>query len=102
METNIANEADAREAVRNGIRRDRPAARRVLFIARSGMPRAVEQQALFDYPHARVRLHFCKVFEWTGEFEMREPQLMPSPSGMSTVCNNALCGEGKGSATNGA
>lgn len=28
----------------------------------------------FDYPHARVRLHFCKVFEWSGAFEMREQQ----------------------------
>jgi 8-oxo-dGTP diphosphatase len=34
------------------------------------------QQALFDYPHARVRLHFCKVFDWSGEFEMREGQRM--------------------------
>jgi 8-oxo-dGTP diphosphatase len=31
---------------------------------------------LMDYPHARVRLHFCKVFEWTGAFEMRERQAM--------------------------
>ena len=31
---------------------------------------------LMDYPHARVRLHFCKVFEWRGEFEMREGQRM--------------------------
>ena len=29
-----------------------------------------------DYAHARVRLHFCKVFEWRGEFEMREGQRM--------------------------
>jgi 8-oxo-dGTP diphosphatase len=29
-----------------------------------------------DYPHALVRLHFCKVFEWSGEFEMREQQSM--------------------------
>ncbi len=34
------------------------------------------QQAVFDYPHARVRLHFCKVFDWAGEFEMREGQQM--------------------------
>lgn len=34
------------------------------------------QQALFDYPHARVRLHFCKVFDWNGAFEMREGQQM--------------------------
>ena len=32
--------------------------------------------ALMDYPHARVRLHFCKVREWSGEFEMRERQSM--------------------------
>ncbi len=31
---------------------------------------------LMDYPHARVRLHFCRVFEWSGEFEMREQQNM--------------------------
>ena len=31
---------------------------------------------LVDYPHARVRLHFCKVFDWTGAFEMRERQAM--------------------------
>ncbi|MDP3820135.1 MAG: NUDIX domain-containing protein [Burkholderiales bacterium] len=31
---------------------------------------------LVDYPHARVRLHFCKVYEWQGAFEMRERQAM--------------------------
>jgi 8-oxo-dGTP diphosphatase len=31
---------------------------------------------LMDYPHARVRLHFCKVFAWQGSFEMREAQQM--------------------------
>lgn len=29
-----------------------------------------------DYPHARVRLHFCKVYDWQGEFQMREQQQM--------------------------
>jgi 8-oxo-dGTP diphosphatase len=29
-----------------------------------------------DYPHARVRLHFCKVYDWRGEFQMREAQTM--------------------------
>lgn len=29
-----------------------------------------------DYPHALVRLHWCKVREWSGEFEMREGQTM--------------------------
>jgi 8-oxo-dGTP diphosphatase len=34
------------------------------------------QQEVFDYPHALVRLHFCKIFDWSGEFEMRERQQM--------------------------
>ena len=29
-----------------------------------------------DYPHALVRLHWCKVFDWSGSFEMREGQSM--------------------------
>lgn len=32
------------------------------------------RDALVDYPHALVRLHFCKVFDWTGELQMREGQ----------------------------
>ena len=31
---------------------------------------------LVDYEHARVRLHFCKVFDWQGELQMREGQRM--------------------------
>ncbi len=27
-----------------------------------------------DYPHALVRLNFCKVFDWRGELHMREGQ----------------------------
>jgi len=34
------------------------------------------QVEMVDYPHALVRLHFCKVFAWQGEFEMREGQVM--------------------------
>ena len=34
------------------------------------------QQEVVDYPHARVRLHFCKVYDWQGAFEMREGQRM--------------------------
>lgn len=34
------------------------------------------QQEVVDYPHARVRLHFCKVRVWEGAFEMREGQRM--------------------------
>ena len=29
---------------------------------------------MVDYPHALVRLHFCKVYEWAGELQMRECQ----------------------------
>lgn len=29
---------------------------------------------LVDYPHALVRLNFCKVFDWMGELHMREGQ----------------------------
>jgi 8-oxo-dGTP diphosphatase len=31
---------------------------------------------LVDYPHARVRLHFCQVHAWTGALTMREGQAM--------------------------
>jgi 8-oxo-dGTP diphosphatase len=42
---------------------------------------------VFDYPHALVRLHFCRVFEWRGEPHAREqqrfgffaPDALPSP-----------------------
>ena len=34
------------------------------------------QELVMDYPHARVRLHFRKVYDWTGEFQMREQQAM--------------------------
>jgi 8-oxo-dGTP diphosphatase len=36
----------------------------------------VWKHEIVSYPHARVRLHFCKVFAWQGEFEMREGQQM--------------------------
>ena len=31
---------------------------------------------MVDYPHALVRLRFCKVRDWSGAFEMRERQSM--------------------------
>lgn len=34
------------------------------------------QVEVFDYPHARVKLHFRKVFAWAGELQMREGQQM--------------------------
>lgn len=30
---------------------------------------------MVDYPHALVRLHFCKVFTWEGALQMREQQM---------------------------
>lgn len=30
---------------------------------------------MVDYPHALVRLNFCKVFEWQGELQMHEGQM---------------------------
>lgn len=36
------------------------------------MPWRVE---MVDYPHALVRLNFCKVFNWMGDLQMREAQL---------------------------
>jgi 8-oxo-dGTP diphosphatase len=32
------------------------------------------REELVDYPHALVRLHFCKVLGWSGELQMREAQ----------------------------
>jgi 8-oxo-dGTP diphosphatase len=34
------------------------------------------REEIVDYEHARVRLHFCKVFDWRGELHMREGQSM--------------------------
>jgi 8-oxo-dGTP diphosphatase len=34
------------------------------------------QVLVMDYPHARVRLNFCKVFDWAGDFQMLEGQQM--------------------------
>lgn len=39
-------------------------------------PASVWKVTEHDYPHALVRLHWCKVHAWTGEFEMREGQSM--------------------------
>jgi len=32
------------------------------------------REEIVDYPHALVRLHFCKVWRWSGELQMREGQ----------------------------
>lgn len=46
---------------------------------------------LVDYPHALVRLHFCKVFDWTGELQMREGQQF-SWEGLPAHCEPILPG----------
>lgn len=37
-------------------------------------PATLWKVEVVDYPHALVRLNFCKVFDWTGELQMREAQ----------------------------
>ena len=37
-------------------------------------PALVWRTQLVDYPHGLVRLHFCKVREWSGELQMHEGQ----------------------------
>lgn len=32
------------------------------------------REQMVDYPHALVRLNFCKITEWSGELSMREGQ----------------------------
>ncbi len=51
------------------------------------------KEQIVDYPHALVRLHFCKVFDWRGVFEMREGQEMrwqTLPCDVSPVLPGAL------------
>ena len=66
---------EAGESVEDALRRE---LHEELGITIGHGPDAVQpwQQLVMDYPHARVRLHFCKVFAWTGAFEMREAQQM--------------------------
>ena len=37
-------------------------------------PASAWKVAMVDYPHALVRLNFCKVFSFTGDLQMREAQ----------------------------
>lgn len=37
-------------------------------------PSLLWREQVVDYPHALVRLHFCKVFEWAGDLHMKEGQ----------------------------
>lgn len=51
------------------------------------------KEQVVDYPHALVRLHFCKVRVWSGAFEMREGQQMrwqKLPTDVSPILPGAL------------
>jgi len=49
------------------------------------------RDSFVDYPHALVHLHFCKVFDWTGELQMREGQQF-SWEGLPVRCDPILPG----------
>lgn len=49
------------------------------------------KSAMVDYPHALVRLHFCKVYGWAGDLQMHEGQLF-SWERLPVVCAPVLPG----------
>ena len=58
-------------------------------------PQAVQRwrEQLVDYPHALVRLHFCKLHAWRGALQMREGQSFAwdtLPVGVAPVLPGAL------------
>lgn len=55
-----------------------------------GFPEVWREQ-LVDYPHALVRLHFCKVREWSGHLDMREGQAFSWQS-LPVACSPVLPG----------
>ncbi|TAH10965.1 MAG: NUDIX domain-containing protein [Curvibacter sp.] len=60
---------EAGESVEQALRRELE--EEIGIIVGAVIPWRVE---LVDYPHALVRLHFCKVFSWAGDLQMRESQ----------------------------
>lgn len=51
------------------------------------------REQMVDYPHALVRLNFCKITRWQGELSMREGQTFAwerLPVGVSPVLPGAL------------
>ncbi len=57
------------ESVEQALRRELQEEIGITIVA--AIPWKVE---LVDYPHALVRLNFCKVFDWSGELHMHEGQ----------------------------
>lgn len=57
------------ESVQTALRRE---LQEELGIAIDDAP--VWRSSLVDYPHGLVRLHFCRVTQWTGELVMHEGQ----------------------------
>jgi len=62
---------EAGESVEQALRRELQEELGIRIAA--ALPWRVE---LVSYEHALVRLHFCKVFDWRGEFQMLEGQRM--------------------------
>ncbi len=60
---------EANESVEQALRRE---LQEEIGLTISSAP--VWREQLVDYPHALVRLHFCKVRDWAGRLEMREGQ----------------------------
>ncbi len=62
-----------------------------ITVATAAVQRWREQ--MVDYPHALVRLHFCKLAVWKGELQMREGQSLAweaLPVAVSPVLPGAL------------
>ena len=54
-------------------------------------PAQAWRDALVDYPHALVRLNFCKVYGWSGQLHMREGQTFRWES-LPVACEPVLPG----------